>query len=183
MGSSHLGSPAGARTFKCAGCRFPITLLEADEAPPCPRCGSTSFEPASIFSGETVGLPAPALEPAPDWLPEVRAAVGASGPHLAWDTTEEIETAALPEGFTHIGRSLQAEIRLVDPTVSRRHALVHRTGAYSVLLDDHSLNGVFIGGERVDWQPLIDGDEIEIGRYRLHFIAGEGRTGRFRPVL
>jgi len=99
-------------------------------------------------------------------------ALGACGPHLAWDTDDEIQTVALPEGFTHIGRSLQADIRLHNPTVSRRHALIHRTGTKVVVLDDHSLNGVFVARRRVDWHPLDDGDEIQLGALRLHFIAG-----------
>jgi pSer/pThr/pTyr-binding forkhead associated (FHA) protein len=68
-----------------------------------------------------------------------------------------------------IGRSLSAELRFEDPTVSRRHAvlLVEEDGVR--VLDDRSLNGVFVNGDRVLSQMLADGDEIVIGRYRLHF--------------
>jgi pSer/pThr/pTyr-binding forkhead associated (FHA) protein len=38
------------------------------------------------------------------------------------------------------------------------------------VLDDRSLNGVFVNGERVEWRVLSDGDEIVVGRYRLHFL-------------
>jgi pSer/pThr/pTyr-binding forkhead associated (FHA) protein len=38
-------------------------------------------------------------------------------------------------------------------------------------LDDRSLNGLFLNGERVEWAPLADGDELEIGRYRLYVIG------------
>ena len=38
-------------------------------------------------------------------------------------------------------------------------------------LDDRSLNGLFVNGERVEWAPLRDGDELEIGRYRLHLLV------------
>jgi pSer/pThr/pTyr-binding forkhead associated (FHA) protein len=38
------------------------------------------------------------------------------------------------------------------------------------VLDDRSLNGVFVNGERVEWRVLGDGDEIVVGRYRLHFL-------------
>ena len=38
------------------------------------------------------------------------------------------------------------------------------------VLDDRSLNGVFVNGERVEWRMLADGDEIVVGRYRLHFM-------------
>ena len=37
-------------------------------------------------------------------------------------------------------------------------------------LDDRSLNGLFVNGERVDWAPLGDGDELEIGRFRIHVL-------------
>jgi pSer/pThr/pTyr-binding forkhead associated (FHA) protein len=100
----------------------------------------------------------------------VSEALTASGPHLAWDSGDEIETAFIPEGLTRIGRGFVAEIQLTDPTVSRRHALIHRNGDGCVVLDDHSLNGVFVDGDPVDWRPLEDGDEIEVGRFRLHFI-------------
>jgi pSer/pThr/pTyr-binding forkhead associated (FHA) protein len=38
------------------------------------------------------------------------------------------------------------------------------------VLDDRSLNGVFVNGERVEWSTLADGDEIVIGRHHLHFV-------------
>ncbi len=38
-------------------------------------------------------------------------------------------------------------------------------------LDDRSLNGLFVNGDCVDWAPLADGDELEVGRYRLYVIA------------
>ena len=172
--------PAGGRTFRCAGCDFPITLLTGDDPPTCPRCGSERFNPASIFSGETLSLPVPTVEGDPSWLGEVRAAVASGGPHVAWDTGEEIETAFIPEGVTHIGRSFQAQIQLLDPTVSRRHALINRNGVTCIVLDDHSLNGVFVGGKQIEWRPLADGDEIELGRFHLHFIH-TAKPPRFRP--
>src|SRR5436190_3205725 len=122
--SSRPGPPAGGRTFRCAGCDFPITLLEGDEAPACPRCGTKRFERASMFSGQTMSLPAPSLEDRPDWLDEVRATLTAQGPHVAWDTGDQIKVVQIAEGLTHIGRSFQAPVLLPDPTVSRRHAVI-----------------------------------------------------------
>jgi len=162
--------PVGARTFRCAGCAFPITLRPGEQPPTCPRCGSERFERASLFSSDTAPLPAPTAEAEPVWLARVSEALTASGPHLAWDSGDEIETAFIPEGLTRIGRGFVAEIQLTDPTVSRRHALIHRNGDTCVVLDDHSLNGVFVDGDPVDWRPLEEGDEIEVGRFRLHFI-------------
>jgi pSer/pThr/pTyr-binding forkhead associated (FHA) protein len=79
--------------------------------------------------------------------------------------------AALRADWTRIGRSLAADVRLDDPTISRRHALVVRGPDGLRVLDDRSLNGVFVNGERVEWRTLEPGDEIVVGRYRLYFVA------------
>ena len=52
------------------------------------------------------------------------------------------------------------------------------------VLDDRSLNGVFVNGERVEWRVLADGDEIVVGRYRLHFLDAveEDLRRRAEPV-
>ena len=77
----------------------------------------------------------------------------------------------LTREWTRIGRSLAADVRFDDPTVSRRHALVVRQPDGVRVLDDRSLNGVFVNGSRVDGQLLRDGDEIVVGRYRLLFVT------------
>jgi pSer/pThr/pTyr-binding forkhead associated (FHA) protein len=80
--------------------------------------------------------------------------------------------------WTRIGRSLTAHIRLDDPTVSRRHALVCRQGGRVKVLDDRSLNGVFLNGERVEWHDLEDGDELIVGRYSLYFLDTSQTSAR-----
>jgi pSer/pThr/pTyr-binding forkhead associated (FHA) protein len=77
----------------------------------------------------------------------------------------------LQEGWTRIGRSLSAHIRFDDPTVSRRHALVYCDADGTRILDDRSLNGLFRNGDRVELAELEDGDEIDIGRFRVFFVA------------
>jgi pSer/pThr/pTyr-binding forkhead associated (FHA) protein len=77
----------------------------------------------------------------------------------------------LQEGWTRIGRSLSAHIRFDDPTVSRRHALVYCDTDGTRVLDDRSLNGVFLNGDRVELAELEDGDEIDIGRFRVFFVS------------
>ena len=63
---------------------------------------------------------------------------------------------------------------LDDPSVSRRHALIVWENEKPLrVLDDRSLNGIYINGEPVEWGKLGDGDELAIGRYRLFgLIAG-----------
>ncbi len=69
-----------------------------------------------------------------------------------------------------VGRSLNADIRFEDPTVSRRHGLIIRQGDELRVVDHRSLNGVFLGGERVSCSVLADGDELGIGRHRILFV-------------
>ena len=81
---------------------------------------------------------------------------------------QEDETAVVHElsrEWTRIGRSLAADVRFDDPTVSRRHALVVRRADGVRVLDDRSLNGVFVNGEPVEWSPLEDANELAIGRF------------------
>ena len=77
----------------------------------------------------------------------------------------------LQEGWTRIGRSLSAHIRFDDPTVSRRHALVYCDADGARILDDRSLNGVFRNGDRVELAELEDGDEIDVGRFRVFYVS------------
>ena len=90
-----------------------------------------------------------------------------------WIAAEDGSVVEVREGVTRIGRSLLAAVRLEDPTVSRRHALIVRTGDDVRLLDDRSLTGVRVNGEPVGGErPLAPGDVIEIGRHTLTVVAG-----------
>ena len=80
-----------------------------------------------------------------------------------------------------IGRSLSAHLRFEDPTVSRRHDVLIAEADGVRVLDDRSLNGVFVNGERTVSRLLADGDEIVIGRYRLRF-ADRSALGTEAPV-
>jgi pSer/pThr/pTyr-binding forkhead associated (FHA) protein len=88
-----------------------------------------------------------------------------------YEESGEWRTVALTREWTRIGRSLAADVRFDDPTVSRRHALIVRQPDGVRVLDDRSLNGVFVNGARIEGQTLKDGDEILVGRYRLSFLS------------
>ncbi len=172
MDSFTTGTRAGAGTFRCAACDYVITLSPGDLLPRCSGCGADSFVRASIFSGHTTAVDLPAVidsDPTA-WIDEVRSAVDGPGQYLAFADGNEIRVFALSREWTRIGRSLAADIRFDDPTVSRRHALVVRRPDAVRVLDDRSLNGVFVNGERVEWGSLSDGDEVVVGRHRMRFI-------------
>lgn len=106
----------------------------------------------------------------PDWLAEAREALVEHGDYIAYEDDERIRVVPLQEGWTRVGRSMAAHIRFDDPTVSRRHALIHCDAGAVRVLDDRSLNGVFVNGSHVDLRQLEDGDTIDIGRFCLHYM-------------
>ena len=86
------------------------------------------------------------------------------------------ETFAVSDSHMTIGRSPECEIFLDDVTVSRRHALVVRAGEWvargggCTIEDLGSLNGTYVNRRRVEKAQLEDGDEVQIGNYRLTFL-------------
>jgi pSer/pThr/pTyr-binding forkhead associated (FHA) protein len=106
----------------------------------------------------------------PSWVEDARAGVPGPGKYLAYEESGRHVVVALSREWTRIGRAMAADLRFDDATVSRRHALVvsHEEGVR--VLDDRSLNGVYVNGSRVEWSPLSDGDEVAIGRHTLYFM-------------
>jgi predicted nucleic acid-binding Zn-ribbon protein len=185
MDSLTSGTFVGAGSFRCARCDYTLTLNSSDMLPDCPGCGGREFLRASLFStqriaagagtghaendqGTLVQPPAPGSEVR---LARARDLIEHPGEYLCYEENGEQRTVALTREWTRIGRSLAADVRFDDPTVSRRHALIVRHPDGVRLLDDRSLNGVFVNGARVDGKALRDGDEIIVGRYRLAFVS------------
>ncbi len=190
MGSLTSGTVAGAGSFNCERCGYTLTLDANDALSVCPGCGGEEFVRASLFSTERIAaedgaedVKAALIEPAsPDraaHLERARTQIEQPGDYLYYEEGNELRTVALTREWTRIGRSLAADVRFDDPTVSRRHALIVRHPDGVRLLDDRSLNGVFVNGARVDGKVLQDGDEIIVGRYRLSFVrvAAQARSG------
>jgi len=106
----------------------------------------------------------------PDWIDEARANLASPGKYLAYEDAGRRIVVPVAREWTRIGRSLAADVRFDDATVSRRHALVVSQQDGVRVLDDRSLNGVYVNGRRVEWSPLSDGDEIVVGRHTLHYM-------------
>jgi FHA domain len=106
----------------------------------------------------------------PDWVQEARSNLSGPGRFLAYEDSGRRVVVPVAREWTRIGRSLSADVRFDDATVSRRHALVACKDDAVRVLDDRSLNGVFVNGRRVDFSPLADGDQIAIGRHKLYYI-------------
>jgi pSer/pThr/pTyr-binding forkhead associated (FHA) protein len=98
----------------------------------------------------------------------------APGRYLAVPDGDEVALVPLREPTTRLGRSHTADVVLEDASVSRRHALIVRRDARSVLLDDRSLNGIHVNGERVTEWSLRHGDEILLGRIAVRYVEVAG---------
>lgn len=72
---------------------------------------------------------------------------------------------------TTVGRHPEADIFFDDVTVSRRHAEITRSGTSFELVDQRSLNGTYVNGERVDRAVLRNGAEVRVGKFRLNFFV------------
>ena len=82
------------------------------------------------------------------------------------------ETFVLEGAETTIGRSPDCDIFLDDVTVSRKHAVVRRGAAGLQIEDLGSLNGTYLNRKRIEAAAgLEEGDELQIGKYRLAFLT------------
>jgi hypothetical protein len=132
----------------------------------CSKCGTAlvrdtggadttmAFTPEELEENgplEDLGMEGPALV--------VRSGGGRAGEHF------------VPQGErTTIGRSPDCDIFLDDVTVSRQHAVLRRNGDSFVIEDQGSLNGTFVNRGRIESVELTDGDEVQVGKYRLTFL-------------
>jgi hypothetical protein len=146
----------------------------------CPECGFQNPEAANYCSKCGALLHAPESgEQTQTFSPEERdelletlGDIDVKGPALivrsgGGRSGESFE----PRGDrTTIGRSPDCGIFLDDVTVSRKHAVLVRDGDSWVIEDGGSLNGTFVNRKRVDRTALSDGDEVQIGKYRMTFL-------------
>jgi pSer/pThr/pTyr-binding forkhead associated (FHA) protein len=149
----------------CPECGF----QNLESAHYCSRCGAllvTEAEPdetTQSFSADEVH------EDRGDLLEEL----GIEGPALVIRSgggrTGEAFTLERPQ--TTIGRSPDCDIFLDDVTVSRRHAVVAHDDSGFTIEDLGSLNGTFLNRSRIERGVLENGDEVQIGKYRLIFLA------------
>lgn len=93
-----------------------------------------------------------------------------SGRYLAVVDGEELVVHDVGTRPLRLGRSPAADVMLEHLSVSRRHAVVATRGEVVVVLDDRSLNGVVVNGERVGEAVLSHGDEIRLGEVSIRFL-------------
>jgi hypothetical protein len=107
-----------------------------------------------------------------------------AGRYLSIGDGAERRLLPLHRPITHIGRGLIADVRLEDPHVSRRHAIVALRGEGVRVLDDRSSGGTFVNGRSVMVAHLTDGDVVRVGRavFRYVEVTSASDDGRVRPL-
>ena len=150
----------------CSECGF----VNDESANYCAKCGSflatpdapTEATTATYRVGETGEL-------IPVELDDVVAAQGAALVIRSGGNRVGESFPLVGERMT-IGRRPDADVFLDDVTVSRDHALlVHRSGGWHI--DDlGSLNGTYVNRHRLESHRLSDGDELQVGKYKLTFL-------------
>ena len=83
---------------------------------------------------------------------------------------EGMQFPLLPNEQMTIGRSSDSKVFLDDVTVSRKHASVSLVGSEWMLSDSGSLNGTYVNKHRVTTTVLVNGDELQIGKFRFVFV-------------
>ena len=150
----------------CTECGF----LNAEGANYCQRCGTL------LERAQQAGEPVTAtykIDETGELVPVELEEVTARGPALVIRAGggRVGESFAVDRERTSIGRRPDAEVFLDDVTVSRDHAvLVRRSGSW-FLDDSGSLNGTYVNRRRIDSHRLEDGDELQIGKYKLTYLA------------
>lgn len=94
----------------------------------------------------------------------------APGRYLAIDDGPDTVLVPLHAEVTRVSRSPAADITLDDASASRRHALFVTTEEGVEVVDDRSLNGTWVNGDRIERRRLADGDSILVGRTTLRFV-------------
>jgi len=135
----------------------------------CANCGNplqeettVSFTPIEVEdeAGVETGPPHSELEPGQALLVVQR------GPNAG-------SKFLIDKDVTTAGRHPESDIFLDDVTVSRRHAEFERRDGKFYIRDVGSLNGTYVNRQRVERAELANGDELQIGKFKLTFYAGE----------
>lgn len=172
----------------------------------CTQCGSANPEVARFCShcgnplirgahsdqvGETTSMISVAVPEAPEAEPGEELAAD-----LAAADTLPVGTALLvvrrgpnagsrfllDSDLTTVGRHPDSDIFLDDVTVSRRHAEFYRHGNVFTVRDVGSLNGTYVNRERIEETTLNGGDEVQVGKFRLAFLARPRRHSESWPA-
>jgi pSer/pThr/pTyr-binding forkhead associated (FHA) protein len=156
----------------CTECGF----VNSEGANYCQRCGALLERGEGSAAGGAGGDPVTAtyrIDETGELIPVEIGEVTARGPALVIRAGggRVGESFAVDGERMSIGRRPDSEVFLDDVTVSRDHALLIRRGEDWYLDDCGSLNGTYVNRSRIESHRLQEGDEVQVGKYKLTFHA------------
>jgi hypothetical protein len=153
----------------CTECGF----VNSEGANYCQRCGALLAGGEAASGGADPITATYRIDEAGELVPVEIDEIRAHGPALVIRAGggREGESFAIGGERLSIGRRPESEVFLDDVTVSRDHALLIRRGEDWYLDDCGSLNGTYVNRSRIESQRLEEGDELQIGKYKLTFHA------------
>lgn len=141
----------------------------------CSHCGEKLLEPGSLDATMSFRMAGDALEE--EKLIDLEQ-LSADGPLLVVVKGRRIgQTFSLEGTEVSIGRDPHSDIFLDDITVSRKHAKIMLSGTEALISDVGSLNGTYVNRERIDRSSLSHKDELQIGKFKMVFIAQRPKNG------
>lgn len=93
---------------------------------------------------------------------------------IGLDSVGSVYEVTLPR--INIGRTRDNDLRIVDPTVSRLHAVLHVRGREVTVIDANSRNGIYVNGIQLRYAKLDDGDNLTFGTVRFRYRVGSGAS-------
>ena len=133
----------------------------------CARCGALLVREGGAEATQTF-----TPEEGDDSPSEALEDLGIKGPALVVRSGGGRAGEMFPlDGETTVGRSPDCGIFLDDVTVSRKHAILRERDGNFFIEDQGSLNGTFVNRKRVESAQLADGDELQVGKYRLTYFG------------
>jgi pSer/pThr/pTyr-binding forkhead associated (FHA) protein len=178
MYCGRCGRPNPERARYCSNCGAPLMQRNTNTGSFTAIPGERGGETTSIL---TTDQPESYEEPSPDYdaadtlPPGTALLIVLRGPNAG-------SRFLLDNDFTSAGRHPDSDIFLDDVTVSRRHAEFYRHGDRFTVRDVGSLNGTYVNRDRIEEAELYGGDEVQIGKFRLLFMAHSPEVGRRRGL-
>jgi hypothetical protein len=145
----------------------PRVLVTTDEDLAVGEFGiATRMAPEEASAEDLAALPEP---PSEEIQPTIVYQAKAPEEPVAAFLTTDGKSRPIAKQEVLIGRSREADVRLSDPNVSRRHAVIRRIGSAFWIADLDSTNGTLVNGVRITRRQLEDGDRITLGSTELRF--------------
>ncbi len=151
----------------------PLNAAVTDPLPPeAPAAGAAAGGELSPEVDFTLELPTPELPPV---MPAVAATPRLRRYLIGLDLVGCVHEIASRR--VNIGRTRDNDLRIVDPTVSRLHAMLTVRNGEAMVVDANSRNGIFVNGIQVRYARLDDGDLVTFGTVRFRYRVGSESTG------